>query len=296
MHVLRVQRTGWGISCTTKDVRVFLCFRVHRTDICKFNNRTLQNFRITTYNVPLDIRDKHGATPLHVAVAAANVDAVRTLLHAGSPVNLHSGGKTPVQMCANNPALFGIFRMQAIQCIAEGKVNMFAQLVESGIPAARTADDDQSLLHWAATFAQPDMVGVLIDSGAKVNAVSAKGETALHLAVREGDRQCVQILLRAGADADLANRAGKSAREMDKDGILLTPTDVSQSKTHASGGADAETASAESAEETAGHAEDLTLETNAIDSDSDSGYVLAADAPALTIFNDEQKGCPPHPQ
>lgn len=225
---------------------------------------------INVYNVPLDIRDGNGATPLHVAVAAANVDAVRTLLHAGSPVNLRSGGKTPVQMCANNPKLFGIFRMQAIQCIAEGKTEMFTQLVQSGIPAARTADDDQSLLHWAATFAKADMVGVLINSGANVNAVSAKGETALHLAVREGDRQCAQILLRAGADADLANRAGKSARDMDKDGILRAPADTSHSEAHRSDIDNEDTDSAQSAEETTGHDRDLTVRTHATDSDSHS--------------------------
>ena len=256
---------------------------MHLRDSCRCNNHTLQNYRINTYNVPLDIRDGNGATPLHVAVAAANVDAVRTLLHAGSPVNLRFGGKTPVQMCANNPKLFGIFRMQAIQCIAEGKTNMFTQLVQSGIPAARTADDDQSLLHWAATFAKPDMVGVLINSGANVNAASAKGETALHLAVKEGDRQCAQILLRAGADADLANRAGKSARDMDTDDILRAPTDASHSETHRSDIDDEDTDSAQSTEETTGHAKDLSVRTNATDSDSHSDIwcVLGANAPLL---------------
>lgn len=178
---------------------------------------------INAYKIPLDIRDKNGATPLHAAVAAANVDAVRTLLHAGSPVNLRHGGKTPAQMCINNPALFGIFRMQAIQCIAEGKADMFTQLLESGIPASRTADDDQSLLHWAATFARPNMIQALLNHGANVNAVSAKGETALHLAVRERDRECVQLLLRGGADADMADRAGKTARDIDNDGVLAPP-------------------------------------------------------------------------
>ena len=190
------------------------------------NDLTLLESLVTKGDV--NIKDRHGATPLMYAAAVGSVDTVKALLakgadakaknafdatalmwgvgnlekvrllvDAGADVNARSKqGMTPLLIAANNAGSAEIVRL----------------LLAKGADPKATAEGGTTLLA-AATANDLDMVRLFIEKGVDVNAADAKGNTPLQFAASNGNLVMVKLLLSRGAAVDTATTGATKVRK-----------------------------------------------------------------------------------
>ena len=122
--------------------------------------------------------------PLHWAVLAGNVPAVRALLESGEDVN-------------KSFTFGGIIEYTALHvAVRKGLVAVVKALIEAGADVNKTAGDDRTALHIAATQGLASCVVELIKAGADVK---NGGCTPLVAAIISGHDAIVGMLILAGA-------------------------------------------------------------------------------------------------
>jgi ankyrin repeat protein len=165
-----------------------------------------------------NVLNAYGSSPLAEAVRVANVNIVTMLLDAGADANrANEDGETPVMLAAST-----------------GAVKVAEVLVRHGADVnAREQFRNQTALMWAAAESHPEMVAFLVSKGAAVNVRATAndwtnqmtneprvqyrptgGLTPLLYATRGGCQGCVEALLKGGADIDLPNPDGMTPMMM----------------------------------------------------------------------------------
>ena len=138
--------------------------------------------------------------PIHDAIRAFDVDALRSELAAGvSPeLDVHADHLGDVDIC--KPLNFAItwFSSEPERKLEE-RVACVAALLEAGA-AVNAMNYSGTALHEAVTREEfGDIVDLLIAAGADVNAVDDDGESVIVTAVQFGGAAVVQKLISAGA-------------------------------------------------------------------------------------------------
>jgi ankyrin repeat protein len=145
----------------------------------------------------INAKNKAGERPLHVAVSAGSVGAVRRLVKAGA-----------------NPSTWFIFGDEKYNLlhIAIGFRNneVIKAMLESPLLEinAVTGYGKKSALHFAAEMGNSRAIGLLAAKRADLNIRDKNGDTPLHLAIRSGSLKAARALIEAGADLSLANNEG----------------------------------------------------------------------------------------
>jgi ankyrin repeat protein len=168
----------------------------------------------------VDYRDRYGKTPLMVAAAFGNVDAVRRLLALGA--DIEAGDTVTGARALHHAARMGHAGLPAARVLAAAGADVNAGAFLGETP-----------LHLAASYGHVGMIAFLADSGASLETRDNEGVRPLEAARRLGRMVAVETLLRLGAredtihDAvnagDLARvrqllRAGASANDLGLDG------------------------------------------------------------------------------
>ena len=149
---------------------------------------------------PLDARDAHGRTPLHVATFAQRREAVRALAKGGADLGALESGR---------------YDAVTIAAVADDET-MLALLLELGASAKLiTSRYDGTALIAAAHLGHDGVVRQLIAAGAPLDHVNNLHWTALIEAIvlgQGGPRHvaALQALVDAGADTQLADRDGRT--------------------------------------------------------------------------------------
>ncbi|XP_019618720.1 PREDICTED: uncharacterized protein LOC109465744 isoform X2 [Branchiostoma belcheri] len=154
--------------------------------------------------------DEEEQTFLHVATKQGSVDIIRTLLSAGADPGIHDrNGDTPFDLSPSQ-AVTNVYNEELLQAIAQSNVGRVCQLIAAGvnINLRDSVEGRNTPLHWAASFANHEMVQCLCDRGADVNLCNSKGATPLHDAVLRKDEDIVQELLEHGASPLLVGTKG----------------------------------------------------------------------------------------
>ncbi|HEX4999828.1 MAG TPA: ankyrin repeat domain-containing protein [Terriglobia bacterium] len=149
-----------------------------------------------------------GATALHWAVQADDLDLADLLIGAGANVSAATReGVMPMQLAALN-----------------GSAAMLEKLIKAGadVNAPLTSSLDTALM-MASRAGKADAVKILLDHGARTDAKETWGDTtALMWAVNEGNHAVVRLLIERGADVNARSKFVPSANGRGFEGA--TPT------------------------------------------------------------------------
>ena len=177
--------------------------------------------RLAAAGNPVDARDGHGRTPLHVAAYARRHDAMRALARAGADPNAFESDRYDIVTIAAvaddvpmlKVALEGgckagnitspYYGTALIAAAHLGHDGVVRTLIKAGAPL-----DHVNNLGWTAVI-ESIVLGdggkrhvatlkALVDAGANVNLADRSGETPLTLAKRRGFNEMVAILEKAG--------------------------------------------------------------------------------------------------
>jgi ankyrin repeat protein len=85
------------------------------------------------------------------------------------------------------------------------------KLLASGADAKVRDVDNTTALHWAAHYADVELVDKLIRAGADVNAKNDYGSSPMMEAATIGNAAIIKLLLKAGADVESTSREGQTA-------------------------------------------------------------------------------------
>ncbi|HLK15130.1 MAG TPA: ankyrin repeat domain-containing protein [Fimbriimonadaceae bacterium] len=132
-------------------------------------------------------------TPLYIAAASYQMDAMQALLGAGAKVDADSSYGTPLTFAA-----------------ATGNAAGAEILLNQGASANTIRTDGLSVLMMAANSGNPALVHALLDHKADVKPADEGGETALSLAARGGHAKVVEMLLDAGSVVDSTDAEGQT--------------------------------------------------------------------------------------
>ena len=147
------------------------------------NMVVLLNHSTASINAHSDIQ----STPLHVAAAYNNRDAVSILIRQGASLDAQDSDRyTALHYASNNT------------CCETLKI-----LIESGANINACASRGITPLHLAAQCGQEKALQTLIECGAGVDVVSGSGDTALTYASRDGHLSCVKRLVTHRAVLDV---------------------------------------------------------------------------------------------
>ncbi|CAG9794023.1 unnamed protein product [Diatraea saccharalis] len=134
----------------------------------------------------LNVYNKQGYTPLHMACLANAPDCVRSLLLAGADVNLSAAKRSTSTL----PGIVG-------ELLQDNQPKLYQQdMKHGGTP-----------LHWAISR---EVIEALVDKNCDINALNFDGRTALHIMVLRGRLECVIALLSRGAENSIGDKDGNT--------------------------------------------------------------------------------------
>jgi uncharacterized protein len=171
---------------------------------------------------PVDVRDVHGRTALHVATFFGNHDAMRILAAAGADPNALESDfydmltiaavandletlKLALELGNRADNVTSVYDGTALIAAAHlGHVEIVQALISAGAPL-----DHINNLHWTAVI-EAIVLGnggarhsatlkALVDAGANVNIADREGKRPLQMARERGYEEMIELLEKAGA-------------------------------------------------------------------------------------------------
>ncbi|CAH2039422.1 unnamed protein product, partial [Iphiclides podalirius] len=152
------------------------------------SNKEIINVLAQKKATSLNVYNKQGYTPLHMACLADAPDCVRALLLAGADVNLSAAKRS--QPSNALPGIVG-------DILQDNHPKLYQQdMKHGGTP-----------LHWAVSR---EVVDALVDKNCDINALNFDGRSALHVMVLRGRLECAIALLSRGAEHSIGDKEGNT--------------------------------------------------------------------------------------
>lgn len=145
----------------------------------------------------VNIKNRTGATPLHVAAFNGRTDAVRALLAAGADINATAEHRfTPI-----------------MGAVCENHLDIVSLLIEMGAEVdAFRGEHQRGLIHDLLKQKRFAMIELLLSQGMTPDVTdTTDGYTLLDGAVLMGDSQALELMLKYKANLTFRNAYGKSA-------------------------------------------------------------------------------------
>jgi len=163
----------------------------HMAVAMEMNDGTAFTELAHSFPCPVDVRDKEGRTPFHMAVERGDRALVELLLRKGADVNAKDkDGRTPLFLAAE----YGYEEITEL-LVAKG-ADMHVMFLDGWTP-----------LHGATALGHKELVKFLITKGADANAKDSDGTTPLHVAV---SKEVAELLIARGADVHAKTSTGET--------------------------------------------------------------------------------------
>jgi ankyrin repeat protein len=165
---------------------------------------------VTGHNLPVDVLDLNGNSPLIIATQCQNMDAMHALLMVGAAVNLKSAvdGRTALHYAANKIGVGNSCKMIQI-------------LLDAGADVNALDDINETPLHESCFVGNAQhAVCLLLQYGAKVDTKNNDGDTPLHFACNQGYNIAVAaMLINLGASPYVVNESNDSPFHLASDAV-----------------------------------------------------------------------------
>ena len=151
------------------------------------------------YNAEVNIQDKTGATPLHVA-CKSRPDKSKLLIERKANVTIPTkNGQTPLHIASTWPS----------------SAELVKSLIQHGAEVNASDSKRDTPLHRATANSRTEFViiKILVESGANVNVATFEGDTPLHNIAGNNaiqDLRAARYLIEHGADVNAKNKDGDS--------------------------------------------------------------------------------------
>ncbi len=152
-------------------------------------------------NVPVDLKNDNGLSPLLVAVQAGNVEAIKLLIAYKADINMKDAEGTPPLSLIMPPAK---------------AATVIDLLLSAGSdPFLKDKAGNTALQNAVINNYPTEVLGAIIQKGGKslLDSTNSNGDTALSLAVSLKRYDAIQALAQAGANPFIENKAGFSSLE-----------------------------------------------------------------------------------
>nr|XP_008101141.1 PREDICTED: ankyrin repeat and death domain-containing protein 1B isoform X1 [Anolis carolinensis] len=178
----------------------------------------------------VDIADKHGLVPIHLAAWTGNLDIMRMLIKAGADQKAkNQEGRNVLHFAAqnNNVRIVDYFiqdlhlldlntpdekgRKPFLLAAEWGHVEMVNELISLNLSTTQKDKDGNTALHLAAKNGHHEVAEVLLGQWEDINEFNEEGETPFYLAVAGGHEKCADLLLEAGSDINISNKHNANA-------------------------------------------------------------------------------------
>ena len=153
-------------------------------------------------------------TPLHLAVCFGRVEILRYLIAQGLSLESVSGeSRTPLGCFQSDQC------KECVQVLLDNGANIeaapyttarFGQGLDINQPRNSFLEKRYRPLHHAAFLGLPEITKVLLERDAEVHATTKDGETALHIASDKGHLEVVKLLIRFEAFIEARNNFGNT--------------------------------------------------------------------------------------
>ncbi|GFR15221.1 hypothetical protein TNCT_287101 [Trichonephila clavata] len=164
-------------------------------------NGNLSNLIILLENgVDVNSEDYEGRRPIHYAAENGNNAILGTLLTKGAVYNpLDYNEKQPLQLTSNTEIKRLLISVEnSFRDLKKGNYQMVDNYISQGSKIINAKDKNgHTLLHWAASLGNQNVIQRLLDAGAEIDQISVKGNTPLHIAVSNGHKEIVESLLQS---------------------------------------------------------------------------------------------------
>lgn len=164
---------------------------------------------------------------LRLAAAKGELDAVRDLLAAGTPLQPDKEGRTPLHFAAQNGHLDICILLIQHGChpddqdhvkytalhraSSQGHTEVIELLIDKHCNIDIQDENGNAAIHEAAWHGYSRTLDVLIKHDCNIVITNKAGFTSLHLSAQNGHNQSTRILLLAGCNPDLKNNYGDTA-------------------------------------------------------------------------------------
>jgi len=161
--------------------------------------------------------DRHGRTPLAMAVVFGRTEVVRLLLETGADPDqqFRCEGKDPDwgELPSDDPVIHSFHedRASMLECAVRRGDPAVADLLLDAGADPNLAPATWTPLHFACAHGSLELVGRLLRAGADLEARNAQGNTPLLIAVDCAQRGVLRPLREAGADLLAVDEEGHSA-------------------------------------------------------------------------------------
>lgn len=166
-------------------------------------------------------------TPLYIATASHQMDAMRELLKAGANKDTRTTYGTPLSFAAMTGNVEGADLLLSLGVKTDvprtdgmtplilaanaGVTPIVTTLTAKGVDVNTQDDGGETALAEAARNGFLDPAQALVGAGANVNTIDAQGETPLMLAAKNGHADLVRLLLNHGAHPNSTDNQGCTA-------------------------------------------------------------------------------------
>jgi ankyrin repeat protein len=215
------ERLGKYMQLLSYDDKSRLLFRAIDSKNVKYVESILR------YDMPLEVKDRHGGLPLARALDCFFWECVTLLVAKGASVNREDGrGWTLLQRIVywmdddtvrlaiekgGDVTLKSSAGFTAMHTAAQNGRNC-RLFVELGSPVDPLDDNGQTPLFWAAKYSRSkNVVRELASLNANLQHRDNEGNTALHLAAKYGNAELISALAEVGVPVNATNNEGRTA-------------------------------------------------------------------------------------